>query len=244
MYSTWGFPEFCSKGTTSFRVSLEHKQDTWGNKIRSRSRMHHLSCFFYLDITPSQTDHWSLIRESRCYLLLLGSDRDFLTTKKKQTNKRENIFQCVMIKSRPKVIAQENEVNILGLLVCQYELEDANTRPSLAFPVVGAWVQFLQCIKRFGCIVELAHLKQQAVIMSTSTQHVDSPITEPKLVWENVHKNRLVQNTDIWESNLSIYIWHIWVQKTGIPLNFVAQDWRTLSNKLWYFNKDGATVLK
>lgn len=65
-----------------------------------------------------------------------------------------NVGKCVMIKIK------EKETNILGLLVCQYELEDADTRPPLAFPVVGAWVQFLQCIKRFGCIVELAHLKQ------------------------------------------------------------------------------------
>ena len=79
------------------------------------------------------------------------------------------------------ITAQKEETNILGLLVCQYELEDANTCSSLAIPVVGAWVQFLQCIKRFGCVVELAHLKQQAVIMSTRMQHIDFTITEPKL---------------------------------------------------------------
>lgn len=73
-----------------------------------------------------------------------------------------------------EIAAQEKETNILGLLVCQYELEDADTCPSLAFPIVGAWVQFLQCIKCFGCIVELAHLKQHAVIMSTCMQHISN----------------------------------------------------------------------
>lgn len=55
MYSTWRFPEFCSRSTTSLSVSLEHKQDMWGNQIRSR--MQHLSRFFNLDITGPQTGH-------------------------------------------------------------------------------------------------------------------------------------------------------------------------------------------
>lgn len=59
-----------------------------------------------------------------------------------------------------KYIAEEKETNVLRLLVGQYELEDADTCASLALPVVGFWVQFLQSIKRFSCIVELAHLKQ------------------------------------------------------------------------------------
>lgn len=144
-------------------------------------------------------------------------------------------------KIKTHVIAQEKETNILGLLVCQYELEDADTRPSLAFPVVGAWVQFLQCVKRFGCIVELAHLKQQAVIMSTSMQHVDFPITGMTLVWEKYHKNTLQEYKHLGIKPLyTQYIWHTWVQKTVMPWNLVAQDW----NKWWYFNKGGAIVLK
>lgn len=60
---------------------------------------------------------------------------------------------------------QEEEKNILGLLVCQYELKDADTCPPFAIPVIGAWVQLLQGIKCFGRIVELAHLKQHMVTM-------------------------------------------------------------------------------
>lgn len=73
-----------------------------------------------------------------------------------------------MIKT--KTTPQERETNILGLLVCQYELKDADTRPSFPLPVVGGWVQLLQCIKGLRCVVELTHLKRQAAVMSIGTQ--------------------------------------------------------------------------
>lgn len=55
---------------------------------------------------------------------------------------------------------QEEEKHILGLLVCQDELKDADTCPSFTLPVIRGRVQLLQSIKRFGSVVELAHLKQ------------------------------------------------------------------------------------
>lgn len=54
---------------------------------------------------------------------------------------------------------KEQKRDELGFFVGQYELEDANTGSSLAFPVVGVRIQFLQGIKSFGCIVELSHLE-------------------------------------------------------------------------------------
>lgn len=68
---------------------------------------------------------------------------------------------------KKKGYLSEKETNVLGLFVCQYELENANAGPPFALPVVGAWVQLLQGIEGFSCIVELAHLKQQGVMMAT-----------------------------------------------------------------------------
>lgn len=50
---------------------------------------------------------------------------------------------------------------LLWLSACQNELEDSDTGPSLALPVVGVGIQFLQSIECFGCPVELTHLKAQ-----------------------------------------------------------------------------------
>lgn len=50
MYSTWGFPEFRRRVSTSLSVSLESKQDMRGNKIRSRTN--NLSCLLSLNRTP------------------------------------------------------------------------------------------------------------------------------------------------------------------------------------------------
>lgn len=66
---------------------------------------------------------------------------------------------CTEQNSTQTIAQDKKQTNILGLLVCQYELEDADTCPSLSLPVVGFWVQLLQRIKSFGCVVELAHLK-------------------------------------------------------------------------------------
>lgn len=96
MNSTWGFPGFRSRDNTSLSVSLEHKQDMWGNKIRSRT--HHLSCCFYLSHPPTLTDHRSLLRHSRCYSVLLTGIS--LTDDVLQQQQLENIVKCViMIKS-------------------------------------------------------------------------------------------------------------------------------------------------
>lgn len=93
---------------------------------------------------------------------VLGMSPDLIQLKKKNRKKQTN----TNIQNLHTHYYKGIKTNILGLLVCQYELKDADTCPSLAFPVVGARVQFLQCIKRFGCIVELAHLKKKIVIMS------------------------------------------------------------------------------
>ena len=78
MYSTWGFPEFRSKGKTSLSVSLERKQDTWINKIRSR--MHQLLCVYSTPTQdrPQMFDLW--------VQMLHGNDRDY----------EENVFKCVI----------------------------------------------------------------------------------------------------------------------------------------------------
>lgn len=77
---------------------------------------------------------------------------------------------------------EDGTLNLLGLLVCQDELKDADTCPPFALPVIGTGVQFLQSIKGFGCVVELTHLKSRRSVIRTPSQALSRQTLNTRVV--------------------------------------------------------------